>query len=122
MRHLAAFVLSEGARYQQLQLASADLAPRGIPGALDDGLEGWGFLMRTPDRGFALAYFEKGAPPPRMRGFLPHTNYRFTAFDPRTGAWARARIVRSDAVGALSLPVPKPGSGEDFAAKLLAVP
>jgi hypothetical protein len=120
MRHLAAFVLSEGARYQLLQLASADLEPRGNPAAPADGLEGWSFLMRTPDRGFALAYFEKGAPPPRLRGFLPQTNYQFTAFDPRTGVWARAKTVRSDASGTLRLPVPKSGSAEDFAAKILA--
>jgi hypothetical protein len=122
MRHLAAFVLSEGVRYQQLELASADLAPRGIPGALDNGLEGWGFLMRTPDRTFALAYFEKGAPPPRLRGFSPRTNYRYIAFDPRTGSWSRARTIRSDDVGLLALPVPNAGTDGDFAAKILAVP
>jgi hypothetical protein len=122
MRHLAAFVLSEGARYQQLQPASADLMPRAIAGSLGDGLDGWGFLMRTADRGFALAYFEKDAPPPRMRGFIPRANYQLTAFDPRTGLWAAERTVVSDAEGVLTLPAPKGGSAQDFAAKLLKLP
>ena len=58
MQHLRNFVLSEGARYQQLTLASQDLEPRSIPDALADGLDGWSFLMRTPQADFALAYFE----------------------------------------------------------------
>jgi hypothetical protein len=78
--------------------------------------------MRTADRGFALAYFEKDAPPPRMRGFNPRSNYQFTAFDPRTGRWAGPRIVVSDASGVLTLPAPKGGSAQDFAAKLLELP
>jgi hypothetical protein len=122
MRHLAAFVLSEGARYQQLQPASADLMPRAVAGSLGDGLDGWGFLMRTADRGFALAYFEKDAPPPRMRGFVPRSNYQFTAFDPRTGRWAGGRVVASDAAGVVTLPAPKAGAAEDYAVKLLKLP
>ena len=55
MQHLQRFVLSEGDRYQQLELASADLVPRSAPEAIDDGLDGWAFMMRTADRSLALA-------------------------------------------------------------------
>ena len=61
MQHLRSFVLSEGDRYQRLTLAASDLEPRSIRGALADGLDGWSFLMRTPERDFALAYFENKA-------------------------------------------------------------
>jgi hypothetical protein len=123
MQHLRAFVLSEGARYQDLVPASKDLAPRSIPGALADGLDGWSFLMRTPRRDFALAYFENKAVSPRLAGFTPGTNYQWTWFDPRTGTWSGARRVRADASGLLSAP-PFPAGGRqaagDIAAKVIA--
>jgi hypothetical protein len=123
MRHLRDFVLSEGARYQELELASSDLDPRGIAGALADGLDGWGFLMRTPRRDFALAYFENQAPRARLRGFSPNQRYRWQWFDPRTGTWAAAINVQADASGVLLAPVSPGGkspASADFAAKILA--
>ena len=68
MQHLRRFVLSEGDRYQQLELASADLVPRSAPDAIDDGLDGWAFMMRTADRSLALLYFERKAVAPRVGG------------------------------------------------------
>jgi hypothetical protein len=59
-------VLSEGDRYQQLEPASRDLLPRSAPDALDDGLDGWGFMMRTADGALALLYFEQKAVAPRV--------------------------------------------------------
>jgi hypothetical protein len=122
LQHLRAFVLSEGDRYQSLQLASQDLAPRSIPDALAEGLDGWSFLMRTPDREFALAYFENRALSPKLQGFVAQANYSWTWFDPRTGAWSRPVRVRADAGGVIAAPS-FPGRGlqatTDFAAKLL---
>jgi hypothetical protein len=123
MRHLANFVMSEGARYQELTLASQDLEPRSMPGALGDGLDGWSFLMRTPARDFALAYFENQALRPRLRGFAPSTNYLWTWFDPRTGQWSRPVRMRAGADGVLQAP-PFPDRGEratnDVGARILA--
>jgi hypothetical protein len=62
MQHLSRFVLSEGDRYQQLQLASEDVEPRRTAGSSEDGLDGWSFMMRTADRSLALLYFEMKAP------------------------------------------------------------
>ncbi|HUQ10180.1 MAG TPA: DUF5060 domain-containing protein [Steroidobacteraceae bacterium] len=124
MKHLAAFVLSEGARYQDLALAAGDLDPRGIPDALADGLDGWSFLMRTPQRDFALAYFENRALAPRLRGFTPKANYQWSWFDPRTGQWRDAGRLRADASGVLVAPgFPAGGrqAASDIAAKILAV-
>lgn len=124
MRHLASFVLSAGARYQDLTLASQDLEPRSIPDALADGLDGWSFLMRTPQRDFALAYFEHKALRPKLKGFTPGANYQWAWFDPRSGEWSRARTVKADAQGVLQAP-PFPQGGEqardDIAARLIAV-
>jgi hypothetical protein len=119
MRHLKTFVLSEGARYQELVPASQDLQPRSIAEAKGDGLEGWSFLMRTPARDFALAYFENRAHRARLAGFAPGTNYRWQWFDPRTGTWAGPRAVRADAQGVLQAP-PFPRGGDQAAADVAA--
>ena len=122
MRHLKTFVLSEGARYQELAPASRDLSPRGIPDAKADGLDGWSFLMRTPDRDFALAYFEYRAISPRLAGFTPRANYQWSWFDPRSGEWSRPRTVEADKSGVIVAP-PFPEGGNqatrDVAARLL---
>jgi hypothetical protein len=125
MQHLRAFVLSEGARYQELELANDAIHPRTAPGAIDDGLDGWSFLMRTEARDFALAYFENDAPAARLAGFTPGARYRWTWFDPRTGTWSEAIHLTASGTGELAMP-PFPGIGHvpegsrDSAAKILA--
>ncbi len=124
MQHLKTFVLSEGARYQSLQLASTDLVPRGIPEALDNGLDGWSFLMRTAERDFALAYFENKSLRPQMKGFTPKARYHWLWFDPRTGQWSPALALTADAGGVLAAPqFPEGGqqTTRDIAAKVLIV-
>jgi Protein of unknown function (DUF4038)/Domain of unknown function (DUF5060) len=119
MQHLGRFVLSEGDRYQQLELASADLQPRraaGSEGSSEDGLDGWGFMMRTADRRFALLYFEAGAAKPRAAGFVPGSRYVWRWYDPRDGAWAAGLKLTADSQGALEAP-PFPDAG-DWAAKV----
>jgi hypothetical protein len=124
MQHLRTFVLSQGARYQELTLASQDLAPRSIPGALADGLDGWSFLMRTPALDYALAYFENKALRPKLAGFTPRANYQWTWFDPRKGEWSTARAVKADAEGVIAAPA-FPDGGEqaasDVAARILRI-
>jgi hypothetical protein len=122
MQHLRSFVMSEGSLYQSLEPVPQDIRPRGIPGALDDGLDGWSFLARSQSREFALAYFENRAPRPKFDGFAPASRYRWTWFDPESGKWGRVVVVRSDAAGVLDAP-PFPAGGEnaarDVAAKIL---
>jgi hypothetical protein len=122
MKHLRDFVLSEGARYQELELASKDLDPRSIPDAVADGLDGWSFLMRTPRKDFALLYFENKALATRLKGFEPGARYRWTWFDPRTGSWTKAIHLSADAQGTIASPA-FPGGGRqasrDVAAKIV---
>ena len=117
-------MLSEGARYRDLQLASDDVTPRKAPGSFEDGLEGWSFLMRTPDKGFGLLYFENEAVVGRAAGWRPNGRYTFTWFDPRTGQWLSPTMVQADKRGTLQLPPPPagaPASGTDgdWAAKVV---
>lgn len=122
MQHLRTFVLSEGARYQDLVLATTDLDPRSIPDALADGLDGWSFLMRTPAADFALAYFENKALRPKLKGFTPSARYSWRWFDPRTGTWSKDLSLRSAADGSLQPPPFPQGKDQataDIAAKVL---
>jgi hypothetical protein len=125
MQHLRTLVTSEGALYQSLEPVPGDIRPRSVPGALDDGLDGWSFLARLPTREFALAYFENRAQRPTLAGFGPGARYRWTWFDPETGRWGRRIALRADASGVLNAP-PFPSGGDvamrDVAAKIVLSP
>lgn len=125
MQHLRSFVLSEGARYQDLAPVPQDLAPRAVPGALADGLDGWSFLARTPARDFALAYFESRAVRPTLANFTPGARYLWTWFEPETGRWHRPIDIEADATGTLTAPAFPAGANRatrDLAAKIVAAP
>ena len=94
MQHLGRFELSEGDGHQQLELASADLVPRRAPGAVEDGLDGWAFMMRTADRELALLCFERKAVAPRVRGLEPG----FSCSNRPTGAIATRSRTSSNGV------------------------
>lgn len=119
MQYLRDFVLSEGARYQQLDLATTDLRPRMAPGAPADGLDGWSYMMRTPDRTFALLYFEKGALRPALRGFAPNATYEWRWYHPQTGQWEPPLTLTAGSDGELSTPEFPAGKSPDWAAKVL---
>jgi len=124
MQHLGEFILSEGARYQNLVPASGDLQPRFAPGAIDDGLDGWTFMMRTADRSFALLYFEHKAVRPQVAGLVPSTRYRWTWFNPRDAGWLEPIELSSDSDGTLStpeFPASDPAVINDWAAKLVLI-
>jgi hypothetical protein len=124
MQHLGSFVLSEGRRYQDLELASSDLEPRKAPQASEDGLDGWSFMMRTADRTLALLYFEQGAVTPGISGLEPGKRYSWRWFDPREGRWATGFGVVADARGSARAPAFPTGgarASEDWAAKLARV-
>src|SRR5690606_35595140 len=78
MQHLRDFVRSEGKRYQELLLASDDLSPRKASDAIDDGLDGWSFMMRDEGKTFVLLYFENQAARPQIRSFQPEATYQWT--------------------------------------------
>jgi len=124
MRHLKAFVLSEGVRYRDLVPCGDLLSPNrsGKPNAN----VGWAYCARTPKQEMFLLYFEKGCPRATLSGTLPARTYQARWFNPRSGEWlgAGSGTVASDADGKLALP-PFPGgaaaSDNDWAMKLTAI-
>jgi hypothetical protein len=123
MRGLGDFMLSEGIRYRDIELASDALEPRKAPGSSERGLDGWSFLMRTPTLDLGFFYFENQAPQARASGWKPNVQYHFTWLDPRTGTWGTSVELKSDEQGLIQLP-PFPGgevkASKDWAAKILA--
>jgi hypothetical protein len=122
MQHLRAFVLSQGASYLDLRLANDAIEPRVAPGASDDGLDGWSFMMRTPDADLALLYLENGSTAARLRGFRRGAAYRWTWFDPRTGRWSQPVTLVTDGQGVLArpaVPAGAPAGAADWAARVV---
>jgi len=123
MKSLARFVMSEGATYRDLELASGSLTPRKADGSRDAGLDGWSFMMRTAAKDFALLYFENLAHRARAGGWNPNESYRFTWYNTQSGEWQSDATLRADAQGEIRLP-PFPGGADiasaDWAAKMTA--
>ena len=104
MQNLAKFILSEGKKYQDLKPASQNINPRKAPGSPEKGLDGWSFMMETPEKDFALLYFENKAVLPTLAGFKPDTNYNFQWFNPSTGQWLKEIKIETNEKGVLTLP------------------
>lgn len=122
MAPLRDFVLSGGAVYQDLGLARDDVRPNAAPGAHPNGLDGWAYMMRTPDRRLALLYFEHGAVLPALHGFAPGAAYTLRWADPATGEFHAPVRLAADAGGVLRLP-PFPSTSRpfsDWAAQVVA--
>jgi hypothetical protein len=121
MRHLKRFVLSEGAKYQQLVPSAELLSPRRT-GKPKSNL-GWAYCACTEKRDLFLLYFEQACPRATLSGATPNARYAAQWFDPRTGQWTQAAgsPLTADARGRIQLP-PFPGntdpSADDWAMKL----
>jgi len=122
MQHLRVFMLSEGMKYQALRPASHDIHPQKAPGSPDQGLDGWSYMMRTPEKDIALLYFENQSVLPALTGFKPNSSYLFEWFNPINGKWGKKITIRSDKKGRLVLPQFPDGHNPsiiDWAAKII---
>jgi hypothetical protein len=122
MQHLKAFILSEGKKFQDLQLARQDIQPHITPGSPEQGLDGWSYMMRTPEKDFALLYFENQSVLPVLNNFNPDTAYYFIWFNPLNGEWKEKIIIKSDEKGMLTIPDFPDGRNPfstDWAAKII---
>jgi hypothetical protein len=122
MQHLAAFILSEGDKYQQLQLGSENIHPQKAPHSPPMGLDGWSYMMCTPEKDFAMLYFENQAVLPTLSDFKPDSSYRIQWFNPKTGQWKDSVVIKSDEKGTLKMPEFPDGENPsitDWAAKIL---
>ena len=122
MRPLRDFILSEGAAFQNLQLARDDVRPNRAPDAPEAGLDGWAYMMRTPEKDLAFLYFENAAVLPMLHGFVPAADHVFRWYHPATGEWMEETTITAGAHGTLRLPA-FPGGGDrssaDWAARIV---
>jgi hypothetical protein len=121
MQHLKTFIMSEGDKYQELQLSSQNIQPQKVEGSPARGLDGWSFMMRTTEKDLALLYFENEAVLPRLSGFKSNTSYYFQWFNPSTGEWKEKITIKTDKKGILVVPEFPDGqytSTSDWAAKI----
>lgn len=119
MRHLGAFMLSEGRKYQEL-IPHAELLQPHRSGPEKDFV-GWAYCARTNDKRLFLLYFEMGCPQTTVSGAVPGRSYQATWFDPRTGRWIGAATLEADRAGRIELPSfpdGAPKSRVDWALKL----
>jgi hypothetical protein len=116
MQHLAAFMLSEGSRYWDVEPRPELLTPnRQGPVASYDG---WSYCAATAARDLVFVYQEQDTPETSLRRLKPNAQYNAQWFDPRSGQWKGETAVKADDKGKLILP-PKPSSS-DWALKLKA--
>ncbi len=116
MQHLAAFMLSEGSRYWDMQPRPELLTPnRHGPVTSYDG---WSYCATTPARDLIFIYQEQDTPKTSLGGLKAQAQYTVQWFDPRSGQWKGESSIQADSGGKLILP-PKP-SNTDWALKLKA--
>jgi hypothetical protein len=127
MKHLGAFMLSEGNAYWDLIPAHADLQPNRNPKGEENNLDGWAYMLRREDKTIALLYFENACRQARIINMLQETSYNAQWFNTRTGEWidARSGNLTSDQDGTIRLPLFPNGSNitsenEDWAMKLIS--
>lgn len=121
MRHLEDFILSEGDAYQALVLARQDLYPNKAPDAPFDGLDGWSYMMRTPEKDLAFLYFENESVLPELHNFIPNEQYKLVWYDPVSGNWKEDTAISADENGVIMLPAFPGGKKQlttDWAAKI----
>lgn len=122
MQHLKSFILSEGARYQDLEPYHHHLHPQKAKNSTVRGLDGWSFMMINPSKDFALLYFENKAELPSVSGLKSNTFYSFQWFDPVKGEWKEPQAIKSDRKGNLTIPSFPDGSdlsSTDWGARIL---
>jgi hypothetical protein len=79
-------------------------------------------MMCTPEKDFALLYFENKAALPMLSGFKPVSSYTYQWFDPRNGKWQERISIKSDERGVINPPPFPDGrnpSVTDWAAKII---
>ncbi|MHC4355024.1 MAG: apiosidase-like domain-containing protein [Planctomycetota bacterium] len=123
MRHMAAFVLSEGPKYQQLVPSRQLLKPNesGEP----EGYTGWAYCSRTAEKDLFLLYFEKDCPKATLSGAQADGIYSARWFNPRKGDWSGIGVLTADSSGKIAIPAFPDNSDiskNDWAMKLTLSP
>jgi hypothetical protein len=120
MGYMKDFILSEGAQYQNLELASENLQPRYSAAGTPNNLTGWSFMLRTPEKDFALLYFERKAELPVILNMKENCEYSVTWYNPRNGEWFEPKTLQSSNNGTIPLNSFPNESQEDWALQIIA--
>lgn len=103
MRHLKAFILSEGRRYQDLAPCTDQISPN--QSDRPKGATGWAYGAAAPERDLFLLYSEKGCPQAALAKAQRNARYLARWFNPRDGEWTIvADPLIADASGRITLP------------------
>jgi hypothetical protein len=115
VRHLAAFVMQRGPRYQELIPQHQLVYPSRTED--EEGYDGWAYCSHTPEMDWILIYKEQDSTCRFIRSILPDATYNCSLFNPRTGEWKKEyATVTTDQIGEGSLP--ELPSTEDWALSL----
>jgi hypothetical protein len=87
LQHLGKFILSEGDDYQNCKPAKELLIPHKAKDAPEDGLDGWSFLLLSPNKELGFIYFENKCEAPKITKLKSNTHYSLQWFDPINGKW-----------------------------------
>jgi len=111
-QHARTFMLTHGARYQDLVPHKELLSPAW------NSTKHWAYCLRTDDRTLFKLYFERDGKE-SLSGALPDAAYTARWFNPRTGAWTNAGpgTLIANAHGQIKLPA-FPTANEDWAMSL----
>jgi len=101
--YLRKFIESEGAKFQELELASDKLIPRKSKNSKEFGLDGWSFMMQTADKQLSMLYFENACEIPVIKGFSSNSKYTLIWFNPITGEWMEKQNINSNEKGEINL-------------------
>ncbi len=121
MQFLGKFMLSEGKAYQKCIPKRNLLHPGKAKNAPENGLDGWGFLLLSPENDLGFLYFENASEIPFVSELRPDTDYSIEWFDPKTGNWLEINEGRTDHGGKLDLksfPGGEKVSSRDWALKI----
>jgi len=120
--HIRKFLLSEGATFQDMVLASNELNPRKSARSHPNGLDGWAFMMCTPNKDLSMIYFENKCEIPEITNLQANKTYRVYWFDPVSGKWMKdEHNVVSNSKGSINLnlfPDGEKTSYQDWALKM----
>lgn len=87
MQHLGKFILSEGKAYQECDPGRELLHPHRSEKSVEESLDGWAYLLISPQKELAFAYFETESEIPQVKELVPDMKYKISWFDPVSGDW-----------------------------------
>lgn len=122
-KHSVELLLSEGLKYQDLQVSNESLPDRIRNGFTPQKLEGWAHMLKTPDNELILIYFEKEAQRQTISALAVGRKYKSQWFNPQNGEWSKVGdgILITEEDGTLQMPVFPGGKASamtDWVAKL----